>query len=382
MPSLKSIVKPSFWALNLIIVFEILFMISPLALYFYSLYGPMLRVFNGFEGTAWLTQFFLPHISDTTSPFLNLLRRLAGPLLLLGSVLFLGAAVPLYWAKFRRRGAVTTGLYAFIGHPQYLGLAILGLGTLLLWPRFLVLIGYLTMLFLYVVLAHWEESQCLAQYGESYRRHQERTGRFLARVLSARLPTILPASGGKRLVAALGVYVLFLGASVAAGFGLRDYALKAITAWYSEDSAVISPALLSAAELRSAYRTATEDPRVQRELEPLEHAKRIVYVVPEVWSLADLPLDARPEAGGHHTPRNFDRRRYKLLFTRARAHQDASGAAILKTTYGLDPILRVRVDIAAAEVKRSKALHATSSGETSPPPCSEAGTTLNLTREV
>lgn len=321
-----------------------------MALYFYSLYGPVLRAFNGSEGTAWLTQFFLPHISDTTSPFLNLLHGLAGPLLLLGTVLFLGAAVPIYWAKFRRRGAVTTGLYAFIRHPQYLGLAILGFGTLLLWPRFLVLIGYLTMLFLYVVLAHWEESQCLAQYGESYRRYLERTGRFLPRILSARLPPILPASGGKRLVVALGVYVLVLGAGVVAGFALRDYALTAITAWYREDSAVLSPALLSAGELRSAYQTATKDPRVQRALEPMEHAKRIVYVVPEAWSLADLPLDARHEASGHHTPRDFDRRRYKLLFTRTRTHQDASGAAILKTAYGLDPILRVRVDIAAAEV--------------------------------
>jgi len=89
-PTPKRMVKPSLWALNLIIVFEILFMISPLALYFYSLYGPLLRAFNGSEGTAWLTQFFLPHISDTTSPLLNLLHILAGPLLLLGTVLFLG----------------------------------------------------------------------------------------------------------------------------------------------------------------------------------------------------------------------------------------------------------------------------------------------------
>ncbi|MGH8655078.1 MAG: hypothetical protein ACREYE_24195 [Gammaproteobacteria bacterium] len=55
-------------------------------------------------------------------------------------------------------------------------------------------------------------------------------------------------------------------------------------------------------------------------------------------------------AGGHHTPPDFDRHRYKLLFSRARAHQDASGAAILKTAYGLDLILRVTVDIATAEV--------------------------------
>jgi hypothetical protein len=130
-------------------------MISPFALYFYTVYGPVLRFFDKWAGTAWLTQFFLPHISETRSPFLNILHGLAWPLILIGTGLFLGGAVPLYWAKFRRQGAVTTGLYAFIRHPQYVGLAVVGLGTLLFWPRFFVLIIYLTMLFLYGLLARW-----------------------------------------------------------------------------------------------------------------------------------------------------------------------------------------------------------------------------------
>jgi hypothetical protein len=37
MPDLERILKPSFWAVYAIIVFEILFMISPFALHFYSL---------------------------------------------------------------------------------------------------------------------------------------------------------------------------------------------------------------------------------------------------------------------------------------------------------------------------------------------------------
>src|ERR687892_1440004 len=146
MSSLERILKPSVWALYAIIVFEILFMISPFALYFYSAYGPVLQGFNRWAGTAWLTQFFLPHISKTTSPLLSLLQGLAWPLILIGMGLFLGAAIPLYWAKFRHPGAVTTGFYAFIRHPQYVGLAVVGLGALLLWPRFFVLITYITML--------------------------------------------------------------------------------------------------------------------------------------------------------------------------------------------------------------------------------------------
>jgi protein-S-isoprenylcysteine O-methyltransferase Ste14 len=315
----------------------------------------VLQIFDRWAGTAWLTQFFLPHISKTTSPPLNLLHGLAWPLILIGTGLFLGSAIPLYWAKFRRQGAVTTGLYTFIRHPQYVGLALLGLGTLLLWPRFLVLITYVTMLFLYTRIASWEEAQCLAHYGESYRAYQERTGRFLPWAWSRRLPRLPPASGVGGVLTTLGVFALLLGTSVALGFGLREYSLAHITAWYTEDTAVLSPALLSEEELTAAYRTATRDARVQQVLERLKPAKRLLYVVPEAWYLPDLPLDppeAIPGVGGHHTPADFDRRYYKLLFTRARTHAaEARGKAIVKTAYGLEPILLVRVDIAAAKVR-------------------------------
>jgi hypothetical protein len=94
MSSSERILRPSVWAIYTIIVFEILFMISPFALYFYSVYGPVLRFFDQWAGTAWLTQFFLPHISETRSHFLNILHGLAWPLILIGTGLFLGGAVP------------------------------------------------------------------------------------------------------------------------------------------------------------------------------------------------------------------------------------------------------------------------------------------------
>ena len=351
MSSLERILKPSVWALYAIIVFEILFMISPFALYFYSAYGPVLQGFNRWAGTAWLTQFFLPHISKTTSPLLSLLQGLAWPLILIGMGLFLGAAIPLYWAKFRHPGAVTTGFYAFIRHPQYVGLAVVGLGALLLWPRFFVLITYITMLFLYGLLARWEEAQCLAQYGESYRAYQARTGRFLPLAWSRRLPWFLPASGVRGALATLGVFALLLSASVAVGFTLRDYSLSSITAFYTPKAAVLSPALLRDDELKAAYRTAASDARVQKALQAAGPAKRIVYVVPLEWCLPYLPLEATPRCDGHHVPANFDRRHYKLLFTWARTHAaQASGKEIVKTAYGLNPIVLVKVDISALEV--------------------------------
>src|SRR6266498_252333 len=101
--------RPAVWIVYLVIVFEILFMISPFALHFYSAYGPTLNVLHRSPSTAWLTQFFLPHFSETSSPLLNSLPGLGGVLMAAGAVLFLAGAVPIYWAKLRRRGAVTGG---------------------------------------------------------------------------------------------------------------------------------------------------------------------------------------------------------------------------------------------------------------------------------
>ena len=351
MSSSERILRPSVWAIYTIIVFEILFMISPFALYFYSVYGPVLRFFDQWAGTAWLTQFFLPHISETRSPFLNILHGLAWPLILIGTGLFLGGAVPLYWAKFRRQGAVTTGLYAFIRHPQYVGLAVVGLGTLLFWPRFFVLIIYLTMLFLYGLLARWEEAQCLAQYGESYRAYQAQTGRFLPQAWSRRLRRLFPPFEWRGALPALGIFALLLSASVAVGFTLRDYSLSSITAFYTPEAAVLSPALLRDDELKAAYRTATADARVHKAMQSVGPAKSIVYVVPLKWCLPDLPLEATRTCYGHYVPVDFDRRYYKLLFTRARTHAaQASGKNIVKTAYGLHPIVLVKVDISSLEV--------------------------------
>lgn len=352
MPSvIERILKPSIWMLYLVIAFEILFMISPFALHFYSAYGPALHFFDRWAGTAWLTQFFLPHISQTTSLLLNALSWLPWPLIVLGAALFVGGAIPIYWSKFRGRGAVTTGLYAFIRHPQYLGLAIVGLGTLLLWPRFLVLVTFVAMLFLYLLLARWEEEQCLAQYGESYRAYQARTGRFLPPALAKRIPPILPEAAGSRRLTMFAIGASLMTGSLVLGFGLRDYSLSRVTAWYTPETAVLSPALLSDEELKAAYHTAAADARVQETLEAAEPAKRIVYVVPLKWCLPDLPLEVTPTCYGHYVPENFDRRYYKLLFTQARTHAaQASGKEIVKTAYGLDPIVLVKVDITAAQV--------------------------------
>ena len=110
MPSGRSVLKSSVWVFYAVFVLEILFMISPAALYFYGVYGPVLNLFHRWAATAWLTQFFLPHFSETRSAVLNVVHWLASPLMLAGIVVFFAGAIPVYWTKLRSGGAVTTGV--------------------------------------------------------------------------------------------------------------------------------------------------------------------------------------------------------------------------------------------------------------------------------
>jgi hypothetical protein len=134
-------------------------------------------------------------------------------------------------------------------------------------------------------------------------------------------------------------------------FGLRRYALSQVTALYTADAAVLSPALLTEDELRTAYRTAAADARVETALRRAAPGTLIVYVVPLEWQLPDLPLERNPPLRGHHQPAGFDRRYYKVLLTQARTRvPPASGREIVLNAYGRDPIVVARVDISGPAV--------------------------------
>lgn len=308
---------------------EILFMISPAGLYFYTGYGPVLDFLNRWPATAWLTQFFLPHLSTTRSVLLNAVPWVGGIAIVTGIGLFFVAAAPLYRAKISQRGMVATGPYRHFRHPQYLGLAVLGFGALLVWPRFLVLLAYVSMLLMYRSLAAHEERRCEARFGASYRKYLQRT------------TDIFPLSGCS-LVTGVTAVILCL----VLAFAVREYALANITASYQTHVVLLSPARLSDWELLAAYGVACGEAGVEPLCAGDSEAALIVHVVPQSWRLADLPLDSQAVQSGHDTPADFDRHRYQLLFSRPRSHKPgATGKDILRSAYGLSPLRLVEVDI-------------------------------------
>ncbi|HVS65326.1 MAG TPA: isoprenylcysteine carboxylmethyltransferase family protein [Thermoanaerobaculia bacterium] len=346
-----ALLRPAVIGVYAVFVLEILFMISPFALHFYAAYGPVLNLLHASPSTAWLTSFFLPHYSTTGLFALDRLATAGQLVALAGLAAFLIGFVHIYGAKLTGRGAVGGGLYRAVRHPQYTALVVAGVGTLMVWPRFLVLVSLVTMAFLYGWIARREEALCRERFGEAYRAIELRTGRFLPRALEERLARLLPGRvlrGWRRAATCAVALVLAVGIA----FALRSWSLGKVSTLLRDDLAVVSPAPLDQERIASAVDLAIADQEVARRVgdaEPL-----LVYVLPQSWHLADIPAEPLPPGShGHDTPSAFDRDRLKVLFTRARTHFPASrGREILLRSYGRDPLALAFVDLARGAVER------------------------------
>jgi hypothetical protein len=96
--------------------------------------------------TKWLSAFFFTHLLVPPNDLLKFIRIMGSVLFAAGMIVFLVCALQVYASKFLKRGLTLKGLYSSIRHPQYVSLAVAGLGLAILWPRFLVV-------FLWVLLA-------------------------------------------------------------------------------------------------------------------------------------------------------------------------------------------------------------------------------------
>ncbi|MFQ6124817.1 MAG: methyltransferase family protein [Candidatus Heimdallarchaeota archaeon] len=73
---------------------------------------------------------------------------------------------------------VTMGVYAYIRHPQYLGLLLVTVGFLVQWPTLITLAMWPFLALMYYRLAHQEERELEAAFGSKYRVYKQRTPGF------------------------------------------------------------------------------------------------------------------------------------------------------------------------------------------------------------
>ncbi len=166
-----------------------------------------------------IAQYFSPQYYFITSYIQQTrwVNQLAPIVIGVGAIILLVGLIQIVYARTRKAGLVTTGLYRYVRHPQHLGIAIMSFGFLMLNEggiRIGDVIAWTLVVFLYVLLGDSEEQSLEKEFGESYLNYKRKVP-YLMPILPStygRLPKLLPKQGWKRKLALIGVYILVLAA--------------------------------------------------------------------------------------------------------------------------------------------------------------------------
>ena len=120
-----------------------------------------------------------PHLS----PF-----HLASYAVMGAGFIVLARAWPVLWSAQREKRLATTGPYAAIRHPQYVGFLLIMAGFLLQWPTLLTLAMFPVLIVAYARLARSEEREVRAEFGADYASYAAATPSFIPRLREKRLP--------------------------------------------------------------------------------------------------------------------------------------------------------------------------------------------------
>jgi hypothetical protein len=94
------------------------------------------------------------------------LHIVSGVLIAAGFIL-IGAAWNVLYQAQRQHRLATTGAYAYVRHPQYVGFILIMLGFLVQWPTILTLLMFPLLVLMYARLAHLEEAEARHAFGRS-----------------------------------------------------------------------------------------------------------------------------------------------------------------------------------------------------------------------
>ncbi|WP_292532403.1 isoprenylcysteine carboxylmethyltransferase family protein [Methylocystis sp.] len=101
-----------------------------------------------------------------------------------GGFILISAGWSVLYEAQRRHELATTGVYAYVRHPQYVGFILVMLGFLLQWPTLLTLAMFPVLVVMYVRLARAEENEALTEFGAPYRQYMAEIPAFIPRIIA------------------------------------------------------------------------------------------------------------------------------------------------------------------------------------------------------
>ena len=133
---------------------------------------PGINIFSHDAGHLWWTL-----LGWKGDPHWNPIHILSN-VLVFGGLLYLGSAWEVLYKAQRSHTLAISGPYGTIRHPQYVGFITIMVGFFLQWPTLITLIMFPILVIMYVRLAHQEERDALAEFGEGYARYAAATPAF------------------------------------------------------------------------------------------------------------------------------------------------------------------------------------------------------------
>ena len=291
------------WVPYIIILFEILYMATPFAVFFYSVYQFPLKFLNENAVTAWLIQTILPHFIETNSNFIHSLLNAGWIMMAIGSIVFIIGFVQIYYAKFTNKAAVTGGIYKLIRHPQYAAWILFGLGISLVWSRLIVWIMFVSMIFIYYLLARAEERECMEKYTEIYPPYFNKTGMFFPKLFKlGRINIRFPGNKFLYRATILLIYVCVVSITIFSAIKLRNYTISKMSTAHGKDYMAVSVSYIAPEITQKTIDIMLGNSIVKEELAKIFKAgeAKIFYVMPQSWILPELGMVT--EFDDHNNP--------------------------------------------------------------------------------
>jgi hypothetical protein len=232
-------------------------------------------------------------------------------------------------------------------------------GMLLIWPRYLVLFGFITICFAYFWLARAEEEICRRKFSD-YEEYMARTSMFLPRrieAIAARIPW--PTGRGPRIALSLGAYVIALVLSFQAASWLHDRSIASLYMFETENAVYLSLGRLERSEIARLAELALAEPEVSERINEASGAdvRFLNYVMPVDIFVSEIPMYLpEGQAFGHQLPSTHDQRRYKIVFTMVNfgAADVPDSVDIIQRAINTEPVIEVWID---QEVSNVIAVH-------------------------